>query len=1497
MSGEERLSAAISQVVRSRLDEGAAFVRIPPAFSPMPLKAVMSSLAEKGGVRFAIFLDENLPEDMDVTVTRDVPTAIDWRNDASVTDSIVIIGDLDRDRAAGLAEVPVISVEAIKGAIFDDLSAELRKNSAPRHAVQLISTLKKWPQVNDLVACATYCESALPYSSTTPERIREGLWWFGLLPDDHDKGIDLKRLQSNLQLVSQLRTMDASTRQRLIRHVAAGSVGGGTEDYTPLRMFAATGDKELLRNLRFSAVQEAVRASTGDKGEKRGTATETTSLAALLEEVSAAEYDETSFLEQIVDSESDSTPITLGSAEITDWQYDNLEALDPLLSDPSGATTYPQQAGSVEVIPDEVSASNPGSGKVEWRELVTIAEKFRILETDRAKRSDPLCSSLIEKIIELREALEPYLRSLGSEGVRLFMSSEKARKNASDLIETWIDLWQCMEDLRAQLDKSDRGYVRSLAEQLVSTDIRITVHRGITNAYLLPLHPLVIEPRLRAAEQFLQSPDAAPEMYELVVGSLDPAVPSMSVLVDGSPVSLGYAGEYQGALHYARKPRQIDSTDVLQTLKQLVLRFINVHPYAKLSLAIGLLDPPVKTTKSFLKWLAADGNAERVHVTAFCTGGGADELRNAVAEAKEELVSGEVASRQFDFDVEELSRAADLPGSLTGSDVVPHIMFLFDVADVKQSSQGAEFATPPLGSLIAEWTFDTNPLENSRPIIRPRSGSGLLTKFIEGQSGLLDMPIPTQERSPLLTKEMTAVLAELAESCTWLVLCEGVSALVPPLEVGASRLIGRVPAATHIAFVYSSQTVLLVEPVLAYLQNTTWISPDEDAAVRFLLSAVRTAMPEGLLGFFKTRGVLSKESVLGRLGLAAAVAYLVEEARDSESQLIVSLDTEGARRWLGLREGNDKRADLVVFRQTDDVWSVQPIEVKARTEAEPTSQASNPTVAEAMSQIRVMESLLRQVFGQDEAESFTVSRREILKRQVFLEALQQWEPMRVSSEGLYRNRVKALNQVFGENESPATPVQIEPRLFLVSPTQSGAVENSSAQDVYGSVPVTALGVPWLKRALEQQPGSSVEIPADLLDQLNLPAASDERRLEDEGSPSTLSGDDAPTSQSQDQKTAGSTSETANQIEQRDVETQAERLRDAFNARQVPYLTIDVAKIVEGPAVILVPFVVKAGAKLAAVQAQEEDLARDLGVQSVRITNLRGTPGYAVAELPRPNRVIPDVVSLELPLSAQEYPAVALGARADFSTEWVSLDSLPHLLVAGTTGSGKSIFLRSLLWQLTQLYGPEEIDLVLIDAKGLADYLDFSGAPQFRSSSDFHSGVDGALELFEDIVENRLPARTATFRQYAQAALGRRERVQVTNLRQLIADCRSAGTEPPLRPLVVVIDEFAELVLSTAERRRFESLVTRFLQVARAVGGHLIAATQRPSTDVVTGLMKSNFSRVALRVQQSVDSRVVLDENGAETLLGRGDLLFKSQETGLVRLQGFSAIGLCSPFIA
>ena len=1490
MSAATRLAQSIAGLVFANFDAGNAFLRVPEVVTPMPVAELLTLLSKHPGVRVALFLDSGSDAyDPDVAYTRDVATAIDWRNDGTIKEPLLVIGNVQRNRAKGLAQLKLVKLEEIRRRLFTDIAQEMKNKAVPQPAIRLINTCAELRLLTDLAACAEYCESLLPIDGTSAARARNELWRLGFLPDPHDKEIDQRRLAQNAELVSRLRSMDASTRQKLIRHVATTAGKAAASNYTPLKKFATTGEVAHLAQLTFEGVAKAVRATQAKGPLPEDSETEATSsvTASAIAVIRDPEFDEEGFLAQVRDSaSSEDDPITVGGVRITDWDHENLESVEPLFSDPDAGSGYAGQAGSIEEIPDDEPFPQPGKGKVDWRSLHATADKVRKLERERAGRPDSPCADLVELLIELRDRLEPFRTSIPNEGVRLFMASGQLRSVAEQLVETWVSLWRQLDELRTALPANDHVHVRRLAEQLASTDLRVTVYRGDVDAYVLPLHPLVLEPRVRAAELFLEADDESDGMFALVAGSLDPSMPSISILRGGGPVSLGYAGVHKGLLHYSKEPRQIDSADVLQTLRQLILRFTNVHPYGKLSLSVGILDPPVKTAKGLLRWLGAENVAARVALHVFTTRGNQEDLRSALDEAKEELVSGDISSSRFAFDVIEIASLGSIVDQLSDSELVPHLMFLFDVGEIEHSSQGASFGVPPLGSLISEWVFDTDPLEDSRPVIRPRSGSNLLTQYIEAQAGLFEIALPSQQRSPLLSAEASETLENLAKLTTWVVLCEGVSSLVPPLELGNLHLIGRMLSGSHIAFVYSTQVSLLLEPVLSYLQQSTWIDPDAETAVRFLLGTIRMALPEGLLGFFKSRGVLSKESVLGRLGLAAAVAYL--NASPTE-QLVVSLDTEGARRWLGLREGVERRADLIVLRHEDSQWVAEAVEVKARSEA--TSWGATPpeSVRAALTQVREMERLLKQVFGIADPEPFTPSRKEILKRQVFLEALQQWEGFRFSDESIYRRRLDELNQIFAGE----VPLEIRSRIFLVDSSQSAREEHRTAADGDGHVDVVLLGVPWLQSALQEQPGASLDIPLSVLDELGLDLDDVSEGEPPDGGPEGQRGTEVAVSEPGPGEIAippsgdGSALGAAALAEAHELAVQ---LRSAFIARKAPFKGIATEDIVVGPTVVQIPFSVPAGAKLAAIQSQEEDLARDLGVQSVRLANWPGHPGYAIAELPRRTRSISDVASLAPRATASEYPEVALGAGVDFSPLWVPLDELPHLLVAGTTGSGKSVFLRSFLWQLTNFYSPDALDLVLIDAKGMADYLDFSEAPQFKTNADFHSGVTGALELLEDIVETRLPARTTAFRDYAKAALRREPAVQVTNLRQLLADARSVEGDTPVRPLVVVVDEFAELVLGSADRKRFETLVTRFVQVARAIGGHLVAATQRPSTDVVPGVMKGNFARVALRVQQSVDSRVILDENGAETLLGRGDLLFKSADVGLVRLQGYSAIG-------
>jgi hypothetical protein len=1285
--------------------------------------------------------------------------------------------------------------------------------------------------------------------------------------------------------------LEATSLQRLMQHV--GELG--PERYEAVRLFAATSETKHLKALEFADVVASFKVVGGkqDPDVNATKAGEEVPPATLSQIAASKSIDQADFLHQVrelPESNSADATITAGGQSL-DWALTNLEPVRTLLNDINTETTYAQTAGSIERIADDEVLPTPGAGVAEWSKYADIAKNLELLAV-RAKIA-PDAAEITREIEELRSDLEPYLESIMEEGVRLFIGAPKLRAKAGRLVAASLELWVSLDELRTALSEADRSYVLEIAERLTATDLRVVVHGGDVAAHVLPLHPIVLEPRVRAAELLAANPGLAADFFSLIIDSLDPAMPSLAVRFDGSSVALGYAGVKSGLLHYSRQPHQVDAIDVPQTIKQIIGRFISVHPYAELSFSLGLVSPPARVAKALLRWLG-DAGIQRARLDVYSLTD-AHEIRAHLDDAMEEMISGEVehAAARFGFEVTTLDKLSDLPANIDSSEGPPHLLMFFDLAEVEQSGLGAAAGSPMVGTLVSEWEFSTNPLEGSRPVIRPRSGSNELADLVNAQAGLFGSNVPSQQRSPLLSAAAEHLLEQLADRATWIGTCEGMAAFVPAPRIGDLDLLGRIGGTSHVAFVYSQQSALLLEPILRYLQKSTWLHPQQEELADFLLGTVRQAVPEGLLGFFKVRGNLSNEAVLGRLGFAAVLAYLEDE---NPNRLIVSLDTEGARRWLGLRDGPEMRADLLAIDLGAEHCDIEAIEIKSRTESPQWGTQPPDWLAHAMAQVAEMDRLLGQMFGGTGADQLTPSRREILKRQVFLEALQQWEALRENDQARYEMEIAHLNALFDGKSSVAT----SRRVFVVS-TRSAQPANTNTLGDPG-VAVTTLGVDWFKQALAGTPGSDIEIPLDMLDEFQDVLGDLAEEFDAEATSPVSAADDGAQPVSVGMRRTGADPGTAKNepgVLEMDASSPPEptddaspiarALRDALIARKVQFKAIADEEIVVGPSVIQIPFSLQPGTRLSNLESQEPDLARDLGVESVRITNLAGRPGFAVAQLPRPHRAFPDVDALTRPRSAP-YPTIALGAQLSFDPLWVTLDELPHLLVGGTTGSGKSVFLRSLLRQLTHLYSADEIDLVVIDAKGMSDYLDFATVPHVKAATDFHLGVTGALELFADIVEQRLPARTDTFRNYAREALRSSEPRHVTKLRDLISDAQIHGLACPLRPVVVIIDEFAELVLGGADRKRFESLVTRFNQTARAVGGHLIAATQRPSTDVVSGLMKSNFARVALRTQQKVDSRVILDENGAEALLGKGDLLYRSLDHGIVRLQGYSAVG-------
>lgn len=312
----------------------------------------------------------------------------------------------------------------------------------------------------------------------------------------------------------------------------------------------------------------------------------------------------------------------------------------------------------------------------------------------------------------------------------------------------------------------------------------------------------------------------------------------------------------------------------------------------------------------------------------------------------------------------------------------------------------------------------------------------------------------------------------------------------------------------------------------------------------------------------------------------------------------------------------------------------------------------------------------------------------------------------------------------------------------------------------------------------------------------------------------------------------------------------------------------VTAIHAGPAVTLFLYTPATDVKVSRIVALEDDLALALEARSLRvIAPMPGTAcvGFEVANKVSEPVLFSDIISGPLFAECGAQIPLILGKSVSGEDRIVDLTQQPHLLVAGSTGSGKSVALHAMISGILASRSPDEVKIVLVDPKRL-EFIGYADVPH----------------LLVPIVNDGVRA-CRILRYLAEQMEERYQRMATEGVRNIQEYHRMRGTlEMPY--IVVVIDELADLMMVVG--REIEVPLIRLAQMARAAGIHLIVATQRPSVDVLTGLVKVNFpARIAFKVASKTDARTILDQSGAEKLLGRGDLLLLDARGALERMQG------------
>ena len=339
------------------------------------------------------------------------------------------------------------------------------------------------------------------------------------------------------------------------------------------------------------------------------------------------------------------------------------------------------------------------------------------------------------------------------------------------------------------------------------------------------------------------------------------------------------------------------------------------------------------------------------------------------------------------------------------------------------------------------------------------------------------------------------------------------------------------------------------------------------------------------------------------------------------------------------------------------------------------------------------------------------------------------------------------------------------------------------------------------------------------------------------------------------------------------------------------IEVEVVAVHPGPVITRFELQPAPGIKASKITALSKDLARSLSVTSVRVVEV--IPGKTVVGLEIPNEHR-EIVSLSEILMSKAYDKASspltVGLGKDISGHPIvaDLSKMPHLLVAGTTGSGKSVGINSMLVSLLYKSTPEDVRLILIDPKMLElnvyDDIPHLLTPVVTDMAEAANALRWAVGEMENRyrVMSALGVRNITgYNKKITEAIEAGEPIvdPLFTPNEFMGEDQVAPTLKHLPYIVVIVDEFADLIMVVG--KKIEELIARLAQKARASGIHLILATQRPSVDVITGLIKSNIpSRIAFQVSSKVDSRTILDQMGAEQLLGHGDMLYLPVGTGI-----------------
>lgn len=1433
-----------------------------------------------------------------------------WRNDPKVDDTIVVVTSRELPKLNSLNRFETLSGDELYKQVCREAQDTIGVNEAQRQLWRAFQHKAVMRAISLEGLLAYFSELRACKVGEIPGRSRDLLYLIGFLPDPElftqlTAAKIAHRLLENQRVVDQLVVLSRADRQRISRSLAARAGLRGSESlqeiYKKVMAFYREQDPARLKELTLRDVHRLLRVKrerpqNGEELEEvNGSDDEAVPKAETRPTVRALDLllaDDEESLGQLAE-------VVRKTVEADGGDDEDDEPHDPQTGSLLDVrSTHPfQKLIERYVGPDRWGGviDTPGMTIDEALALLDKAE-FRPFDPngdDWALRRtltqmvedlelDPGLVSAYDEFAASRRQLASDVRSLLLYPLVQINHSREYFAEAVRYLGAYKRLVEGLKQSYEAIAQVAPEGVEVLCSQVLALDTIVLRTRAGLKAVLSPLHPLHLWKYIELSRQLRLHAGALTEAEKGLLRSRVDDLPnfvttlylSNYITAEGARV-LPEAGA-RGALPFFEElAHQYAGRDGIPEVGRLLEKFCVLYPHARMGLRIAFVDPPdvdyllreiVKITKR------SGGEIEGVHVRLFFSarqdasvaalGGGADDEEGA------ERFRGVGTLNRFTLEVHDQPVTPAALAEVFRAHPA-HVTVFFDPSTAKtlRFARAPSLSVHPL-CLPMQFSYDR--ITKSVRVV-PAADGGIfadhndlrnrLSHHLTGSFFGVTAELRAEQRD----------LARLADGCTWLVIAD--RAQEGALAFGVPRVSLQRCGKRDLA-VYAHGLQKFIAEFDRQLRRCNY-TPSHQAVER-LIGDLGTLLSDGLLALVAQGAsgpALDERRTQGLVGtLLTSAWFRMKHVRS----LLVSIDSPDARRWLELAE-DASRADLFgVVDETDGTATIDLIEVKTYQHPEQAYRITGGEISgDAVDQLLNTARIVDEIFQLDLEHQRVVSpqRREVLRQQLFRECFFEGR-----SDADKQHWSRRLNEIFALD----VKVRVRLSLVVVGLTQARASSERQYKAENRDIYLVELTEEEVRRhvsedTLRSDPGASPKppptAPGTPPGRGGAATASTDHETPSAEPSSVQPAPTVPPPTSVVPVTPSATQASSDAEERALIAKQAGELKRILRDHSISVQELDPEKAQVGPSVIRYRVRLKPGAKVATLRSRAEDIGRELACRTTPLIDNIAGEHYVGIDLERPRRqVIPLLPAIEaLPVPRGLALPVTVGVTPDGTHVQLDLVQLPHLLVAGSTMSGKTVFLHAVLLSLIAKLPPERLELLIIDPKA-TDFVLYNGLSYLRGGRVFTEAED-AIDQLSHLTGDELRVRTAVLQQ-----------ARFPN----ISEYNAANPATALKPIVVVIDEYADLiaVLSKKDRGEFEREVNRLAQRARSVGIHLVLATQRPTADIVTGLLKANMPcRISFRLPQRVDSQTILDQSGAENLFGRGDMLLL-QSDRVTRLQGY-----------